>query len=212
MYNIASKWKNFALLMLFLLLRLLYAAAKGLIESHHLGFQASGVEGFADGGVEGRTVEDGLEGGGYGVKVFLRADFAGGDCVGEDFLPEGDFVLHDGVVAFAQVRVIAFDLQDEEKVGVGGILGQGAGDGIQVVGPGADDASEVGLDEVLEGHAIRVVHLAVDVLLFQHLADNDLAEEIQLVFGIIEDSAAGKTRGVLYFFQRKVADVVGKQQ
>ena len=63
--------------------------AKRLIEPHHLGFEGGGVEGFADGGVEGRTVEDGLEGGGYGVKVFLRADFAGGNCVGEDFLPEG---------------------------------------------------------------------------------------------------------------------------
>ena len=47
--------------------------AKGLIEAHHLGFEGGGVKGFADGGVEGVAVEEGLEGGGDGVKVLLRA-------------------------------------------------------------------------------------------------------------------------------------------
>ena len=54
--------------------------------------EGRGVEGFADGGVEGVAVEEGLEGGGYGVEVLLGGDFSGGDGVGEDFLPEGDFL------------------------------------------------------------------------------------------------------------------------
>ena len=49
--------------------------AKGLIEARHLGLEACGVEGFADGGVEGVAVEKGLESGGNGVQVLLRADF-----------------------------------------------------------------------------------------------------------------------------------------
>ncbi len=87
--------------------------AKGLIEPHHLGFQACGVEGFADGGVEGVAVEEGLEGGGNGVKVLLRADFTGNHCIGEDFLPERHFFLHNLVIALAKVRIVALDLQVE---------------------------------------------------------------------------------------------------
>ena len=160
--------------------------AKGLIEPHHLGFQACGVEGFADGGVEGVAVEEGLEGGGNGVKVLLRADFTGHHCIGEDFLPERHFFLHNLVIALAKVRIVALNLQDEEKVGVGGILWQSLTDSIQIVCPGVDNAFQVGLDEVLEGHPLRVVHFAVDVLLFQYLADDDLAEEVQFGLGIIE--------------------------
>ena len=64
--------------------------------------------------MEGVAVEEGLEGGGDGVKVLLGGDFAGGNGIGQDFLPEVDFVLHDGVIAFAQVGIIALDLQDGE--------------------------------------------------------------------------------------------------
>ena len=161
--------------------------------------------------MEGVAVEEGLEGGCDGVKV-LRADFTRCHCIGEDFLPERNFFLHNGIITFAQVRIIAFDLQDEEKVGVSGILGYCLADSIQIVCPGVDDALQVGLNEVLEGHAFRVVHFAVDVLLFQHLADDDLAEEVQLGLGIIEDSAAGEARGLFHFFQGQVTDVTGEQQ
>ena len=68
--------------------------AEGLIEPHHLGFQGDGIEGFADGGVEGVAVEKGLEGGGNGVQILLRADFTGSHCIGEDLLPERNFFLH----------------------------------------------------------------------------------------------------------------------
>ena len=53
-------------------------------------------------------------------------------------------------------------------------------DSIQIICPGVDDALQIGLDEVLEGHALRVVHFVVDVLLFQYLADDDLSEEAQM--------------------------------
>ena len=95
---------------------------------------------------------------------------------------------------------------------MGGILGQSLTDSIQIVCPGVDNALKIGLDEVLEGHAFRIVHFSVDVLLFQHLADDDLAEEIQFGLGIIEDGAAGEARGLFHFFQGEVADVAGEQQ
>lgn len=93
------------------------------VEARHLGLEGGGVEGFADGGVEGVAVEEGLEGGGDGVQFLLRADFTRGHGIGENLLPEGDFVLHNLVIAFAKVRIVALDLQDKEKVGVGGISG-----------------------------------------------------------------------------------------
>ena len=95
---------------------------------------------------------------------------------------------------------------------MGGILGQSLTDSIQIVCPGVDNAFQVGLDEVLEGHSFRVVHFAVDVLLFQHLADDNLAEEVQFGFGIVEDGAAGEPRGLFHFVQGEVADVAGEQQ
>ena len=153
--------------------------------------EGGGVEGFADGGVEGVAVEEGLEGGGNGVQILLRADFTGSHSIGENLLPERNFFLHNLIIAFSQVRIVALDLQDEEEVGVGGILGQSLTDSIQIVCPGVDNALKIGLDEVLEGHPFRVVHFLVDVLFFQDLADDDLAEEVQFGFGIIEDSPPG---------------------
>ena len=162
--------------------------------------------------MEGVAVEEGLEGGGDGVKVLLRADFAGGHCIGENLLPERHFFLHNLVIAFSQVRIVALDLQDEEKVGVGGILWQSLTDSIQIVCPGVDNALKIGLDEVLEGHTFRVIHFVVDVLLFQYLADDDLAEEVQFGLGIIEDGAAGEARGLFNLVQSQVTDVAGEQQ
>ena len=162
--------------------------------------------------MEGVAVEEGLEGGCDGVKVLLRADFTGRHCIGEDFLPERHFFLHNLVIAFSQVRIVALDLQDKEKVGEGGILGQSLTDSIQIICPGVDDALQLGLDEVLEGHSFRIVHFAVDVLFFQYLTDDDLAEEVQFGFGIVEDSAAGEARGLFHFFQGQVTDVTGEQQ
>lgn len=75
-----------------------------------------------------------------------------------------------------------------------------------------DNAFQVGLDEVLEGHSFRVVHFAVDVLLFQYLADDYLAEEVQFGLGIIEDSPPGEARCLFHFVQGEVADVMGEQQ
>ena len=162
--------------------------------------------------MEGVAVEKGLESGGNGVQVLLRADFTRGHGIGENLLPQRHFFLHNLVIAFSQVRIVALDLQDEEKVGVGGILWQSLTDSIQIVCPGVDDALQVGLDEVLEGHSFRVVHFAVDVLFFQYLADDDLAEEVQFGFGIVEDGAAGEARGLFHFVQGEVADVAGEQQ
>ena len=71
--------------------------------------------------------------------------------------------MHNLVIALAKVRIVALNLQDEEKVGVGGILWQSLTDSIQIVCPGVDNAFQVGLDEVLEGHAFSVVHFSVDV-------------------------------------------------
>ena len=96
---------------------------------------------------------------------------------------------------------------NKEKVGVGGILGQSLTDSIQIVCSGVDHALKISLDEVLEGHPLRVVHFAVDVLLFQHLSDDDLTEEVQLGLGIVEDGASGEARGLFHFFQGEVADV-----
>ena len=73
--------------------------------------------------MEGVTVEEGLEGGGNGVQVLLRADFTGGHGIGENLLLERHFFLHYLVIALSKVRVVALNLQDEEEVGVGGILG-----------------------------------------------------------------------------------------
>ena len=52
----------------------------------------------------------------------------------------------------------------------------------------------------------------MDVLLFQYLTDDDLAEEVQFGFGVVEDGAAGEARGLFHFFQGEVADVTGEQQ
>ncbi len=75
-----------------------------------------------------------------------------------------------------------------------------------------DDALQVGLDEVFEGHTFRVVHFVVDVLFFQYLADDDLPEEVQFGLGIIEDGAAGEARGLFNLVQSQVTDVAGEQQ
>ena len=89
--------------------------AKGLVKAHHLGFEGGGVEDFADGGVEGVAVEEGLEGGGNGVQVLLRADFTGGDGVGQGLLPEGVFLdRFDGDEGYENVLVREF----VEKYGI----------------------------------------------------------------------------------------------
>ena len=78
-----------------------------MVKAHHLGFEGGGVEGFADGGVERVAIEKGLESGGNGVQVLLRADFAGGVSVTPTTTED---VLHGGVKYFVSGKSVTVTL------------------------------------------------------------------------------------------------------
>jgi len=131
------------------------------------------------------------------VGIDISPDLSGADRILQHLFPEDALILQDRHISLGNIRIVFPALEDDGDVGIDNAAVRYLPDILAISCPGAVDAVDVCVDESEEAHSLLISDLLMDVLPLDDTVLDDLAEEVHLVVGIVEDGPFGQAGGPL---------------